>query len=65
MDGVDGALLSGSDPVGGSYSLLGSDVQALMQFLWALEVTEILQLVLLVLIAGLIFGLILTNRWQV
>lgn len=65
MDGVDGALLSGSDLVGGSYSLLESDVQALMQFLWALEVTEILQLVLLVLIAGLIFGLILTKRWQV
>ena len=58
-------MLSGSDPVGGSYSLLESDVQALMQFLWALEVTEILQLVLLVLIAGLIFGLILTKRWQV
>ena len=65
MDGVDGALLSGSSGTGGSYSLLESDVQAVMQFLWALEVTEILQLVLLVLIAGLIFGLILTKRGQV
>ena len=65
MDGVDGALLSGSSGTGATYSLLESDVQAMMQFLWALEVTEILQLVLLVLIAGLIFGLILTKRWQV
>lgn len=49
----------------GGYSLAQVDVDHVMQFLWSIEVIQILQLALLVVIAGLIFGLALTKRWQV
>lgn len=65
MDGTNGALLPGSDFAGGDYSLSQFDVQSVMQFLWTLSVFQIIQIVLLVLLVGLVFGLILTKRWQV
>ena len=63
MDGADGALLSGSDPVGSSYSLLDSDVQAVMQFLWLLSVVELVQLAVLVIVAGMLLGYLVTRKW--
>lgn len=61
--------MDGSEPGGVSdsaaYALTQLDVDHLFQFLWFMSVAEIFQFVMLVLIAGLIFGIILTNRWHV
>ncbi len=47
-----------------AYTLTQTDVTNVMQFLWFLSLVEIFQFVMLVLISGLIFGIILTKRWQ-
>lgn len=53
-----------ADGVGdGGYSLAQVDVDHVMQFLWFLSAVELVQLVALLLVAGLLFSQILTRKW--
>lgn len=65
MNGSNVADLVDDSAAAVSYSLSQIDVDHVFDFLWFLAVSEILQLAMLVIIAGLIFGALVTRRWQV
>lgn len=58
---VAGLLADGV--VDGGYSLAQVDVDHVMQFLWFVSVVELVQLAVLVLVAGMFFGYLVTRKW--
>lgn len=65
MNGSNVADLVDDSAAAVGYSLSQIDVDHVFDFLWFLAVSEIFQLAMLVIIAGLIFGALVTRRWQV